>query len=530
LTATLANSGQAAPFSLPVTTGAIPGELKTGRRFVLWRWVCRDGKWTKPPFQADGRAARVDTPSTWASFDSALAAYESGGFDGIGRVLAQGDGLAGADLDGCRDPETGEIEPWAQELIDMLPTCWEVSPSGRGVRAWVLGTLPPGSRRKGKVELYDQGRFLTLTGHPVEGTAALVEPCQDQLEQLHRHVFAAPEPRPAPASPSGPARLRVPDDELLDRARGSKNGGTFAQLFDQGDLSRHEGDHSAADLALCCTLAFWTNGDPVAVDRLFRRSALMREKWDRRHYADGRTYGQATVDRALDMVREGWRPSARLTVHGRAVGGQSPRPAGGGGEAGTPASARTTDDEVPLELRVMLTNPRTWYLTLPGLREIRLATSDLDLWRRIELACRDQLITEPTWRPRSKEHWQLVVGRLMQTVEIQQPPPEFTQTGRLRDLVRRFAGKSSPDKDALTKHKAYHDEEEGLLLFRINDFLVTVREAGEKDLTPPLVLEGLRELGGELRRVRVNGPQLRVMALPDSILADESEEGVAEDA
>jgi len=41
-------------------------------------------------------------------------------------------------------------------------------------------------------------------------------------------------------------------------------------------------DHSRADLALCGMLAFWCGGDPERIDRLFRRSDLMREKWDRR--------------------------------------------------------------------------------------------------------------------------------------------------------------------------------------------------------------------------------------------------------
>ncbi|MFQ7644172.1 hypothetical protein, partial [Ruthenibacterium lactatiformans] len=39
--------------------------------------------------------------------------------------------------------------------------------------------------------------------------------------------------------------------------------------------------HSEADIALCNALAWWTNCDAARVDRLFRQSGLMREKWDR---------------------------------------------------------------------------------------------------------------------------------------------------------------------------------------------------------------------------------------------------------
>ena len=36
------------------------------------------------------------------------------------------------------------------------------------------------------------------------------------------------------------------------------------------------------------------------MDRLFRRSGLMRPKWDEVHHADGRTYGEGTIDLSLN--------------------------------------------------------------------------------------------------------------------------------------------------------------------------------------------------------------------------------------
>ncbi len=62
-------------------------------------------------------------------------------------------------------------------------------------------------------------------------------------------------------------------------------------------------------MALCCLLAFWTGGDAQRVDRLFRQSGLMRDKWDEVHYADGRTYGEVTVQRALRVTDERYDPS-----------------------------------------------------------------------------------------------------------------------------------------------------------------------------------------------------------------------------
>lgn len=99
------------------------------------------------------------------------------------------------------------------------------------------------------------------------------------------------------------------DDELLRRACEASNGDRFERLFRYGDTSLHQGDSSAADLALCNGLAFWTKKDAGRMDRIFRRSALLRPKWDERHSVDGRTYGEMTIDRAIAGCSETYRGS-----------------------------------------------------------------------------------------------------------------------------------------------------------------------------------------------------------------------------
>jgi hypothetical protein len=299
------------PTALRMQPEAIPLELKTGRRFVLWRWTWIESKkkWTKPPLQANGRPAKATDPSTWTTYEKALAVYLRGGFDGFGLVLTKKDGLTGIDLDDCCDPNTMVIESWAMAVVARFQTYAELSPSGTGIRIWLKGELPPAGRKKGQVEVYDDLRFLTITGHRLPDTTTAIEHRQYELLAFHREVFGEPKPAPDVRRDTEPISLEVPDEELLKRARAAKNGAEFAALFDSGDLSRHEGDHSRADLALCCSLCFWTNGNAEAIDRLFRRSALMRPKWDESHFGDGRTYGQATVTKAQGLVREGWRPA-----------------------------------------------------------------------------------------------------------------------------------------------------------------------------------------------------------------------------
>jgi putative DNA primase/helicase len=74
------------------------------------------------------------------------------------------------------------------------------------------------------------------------------------------------------------------DETVLRLALNARNGEKFGRLF-AGDTSGHAGDDSRADLALCGILAFWTQ-DPEQIDRLFRRSGLYREKWERADYRE----------------------------------------------------------------------------------------------------------------------------------------------------------------------------------------------------------------------------------------------------
>src|SRR5207302_522329 len=79
---------------------------------------------------------------------------------------------------------------------------------------------------------------------------------------------------PANGTPHG-----LTDDEILCRARTAANGDKFRRLWG-GDTGGYVSP-SEADLSLCSLLAFWTGPDAERIDRLFRKSGLMREKWTR---------------------------------------------------------------------------------------------------------------------------------------------------------------------------------------------------------------------------------------------------------
>jgi primase-polymerase (primpol)-like protein len=89
------------------------------------------------------------------------------------------------------------------------------------------------------------------------------------------------------------------DAHTLARAYAARNGAKFGALW-RGDWSGYP-SQSEADQALCNHLAFWTQGDPAAIDRLFRRSGLYRDKWDTRR--GDATYGSRTIATALGAYR-----------------------------------------------------------------------------------------------------------------------------------------------------------------------------------------------------------------------------------
>src|SRR5262249_27375821 len=156
--------------------------------------------------------------------------------------------------------------------------------------------LPPGlgGRKKGDIELYAFKRYLTVTGHRVKGALHTVEPRQEAITELYAQLWGEEDKSNAKTAGDGNGEWHPTDEELLDKAFAAANGDKLKRLF-EGDITGYR-SHSEADLALCSVLAFWTD-DPAQIDRIFRSSRLMREKWDKK---DGAwTYGERTIEKAL---------------------------------------------------------------------------------------------------------------------------------------------------------------------------------------------------------------------------------------
>src|SRR5262249_31383812 len=130
----------------------------------------------------------------------------------------------------------------------------------------------------GEVEIYDSLRYFTVTGCHLEGTPTTIESRLAELAEVYLKVFG-PWEQEQQASQSSATPVDLTDEQLLAKAMASKHGERFRAAW-EGNVSLFGNDDSRADWYLCRRLAFWTNRDRQRMDRLFRQSKLMRDKWD----------------------------------------------------------------------------------------------------------------------------------------------------------------------------------------------------------------------------------------------------------
>ncbi len=177
----------------------VPPDLKAIPRWVLWRW----SGGTKIPTRPNSMdAVSAHDPVHWMTFDAALEALcrtkpgwraISGHGGGLGFMPSTDDDVVFVDLDGCRDPATGEIARWAQEASSLFGDAYtEVSPSQTGLRILCRGPVQPARSKlqaqvdvpdgdltvDGKaayVEAYALGQFCTVTGQHYSGRSELVD-------------------------------------------------------------------------------------------------------------------------------------------------------------------------------------------------------------------------------------------------------------------------------------------------------------------------------------------------------------------
>lgn len=287
----------------------IPDELKACRQ-----WICHKKKIPKSPLY-NGNANPTD-PATWGSYEQAIRAISRYGYSGIGFVFAADSPYCGIDIDHCIDPETGEINPNALDIVETMDSYTEHSPSGTGLHIIYKGAEHPEWKKKIKdalgggsdLEMYQSGRYFTVTGNKY-GTQSIINE-RDSFAGLVQETYMnadskdnrSENPTQLHYSPST-LHTQLSNSEIIALASRSNKG--FPALY-SGDTSSYGNDESRADAALCAIIAFYTK-DAAQIDRIFRSGGLMRDKWDRKTGAS--TYGAITIENALKTVKAQYDPS-----------------------------------------------------------------------------------------------------------------------------------------------------------------------------------------------------------------------------
>ena len=279
----------------------IPQELKNNASFCVWKMEKRQGKPTKVPYNPKtGALARTNDPATFSDFGTAMKTYALGGWDGIGYRVSEG--IGAIDIDHCIR-EDGSLNDVAASIMSFFPDAYfERSPSGTGLRGFFR--LSPDfaydktvyyiNNRKHGLEVYLPGatnRFVTVTGD-VYRTGSVTrndEALQNALDTFMRRANRMEGNRIEACS-------YLTDEQVIDHASRSESGEKFKALMD-GNWEDGYDSQSDADMALVSILAFWCGNVEEQIDRIFRTSGLMREKWDRR--TGDATYGQITIRNAI---------------------------------------------------------------------------------------------------------------------------------------------------------------------------------------------------------------------------------------
>ena len=295
------------------------------------------GGYDKPPINPYTlRNGYTDRAESLATFDEAVAqigktaTLNVKGYDepvetpvvGVG-IAFGGTGLCGIDLDNVTEKRTDgsgkySVTDEALEIMQALKTYTEISPSGNGIHLLFMGSLPEGVKKlakpkldvwdteKAEYQLFDSG-YMTVSGDVVGGK--LRDDVDELVAQIYEKYFREVEPirelstqRPTTAPAKLPSSVvssgtvtrerwlyevrRLSDADLMKRIYESgSTGAKVRALYESGDLSAHNDNHSEADLALCALLYGFT-GDRDRTERLFRSSALYRATGKSRSYLE----------------------------------------------------------------------------------------------------------------------------------------------------------------------------------------------------------------------------------------------------
>lgn len=287
------------------------------------RWCVRTPE--KVPFIGLNSPGHQNNPAEWQTYEDMkrLADQYGNRFAGLGFFLSEREAdsdlvIGTIDID-AHHTDNGEENALTKELLAFFSgTYIERSPSGNGYHVLFnmdRGRIPldakgsPAYKQKNaanELEIYvgtATNRYMTFTGDRVSDGDIITDQTENVLAFIARYMQ-----RDVKTGVRSKAKERLPevvyqeplnageiDKRLAFARRQGRRGERFARLYDQGELIAD--DRSLTDWRLLKELVYWLGPDPAAIDYAFRRSALMRDKWD--ELRKGGTFGQMRIESAL---------------------------------------------------------------------------------------------------------------------------------------------------------------------------------------------------------------------------------------
>lgn len=214
-----------------------------------------------------GGAASSNNPDTWGTAAQAWSAKKRYGWAGIGYVFTIGAGVVGVDLDDCFD-ENNRLSDEARQIVQLLNSYTERSPSGKGLHILVCGSIPNSVKRPG-FEMYNELRYFTVTGNQYGASEFSCNDIADRQGQLEA-LFAVyddfnarampPQPRPVTAQTTDEAEIAKALSHIP--AQGDYNSDWLPVL-----MAVHDALPDDRGVAL---VESWSPGYPGEVARKFR--------------------------------------------------------------------------------------------------------------------------------------------------------------------------------------------------------------------------------------------------------------------
>lgn len=252
----------------------VPDAMKSLKNWCVFRTKYnpeteRQDKFVISP--TDGKWAKTNDPDTWVDFETAIKYAEENDCAGLSFALDGKCGITCIDLDKSISKD-GKLTESAEKLTqELAETYTETSVSGNGIHIFVADDILRKTYKNradlpdGEIEVYDSGRFISMTGNMRSKSNALSNCPTATMTWLHGTLgkkIAERENKPR-------GGVGQSDNDVIERIRRSKRGNDFDTLMSGGAIT---GDKSRDDMILLNMLAFFTDCDRAQMESIFLSS------------------------------------------------------------------------------------------------------------------------------------------------------------------------------------------------------------------------------------------------------------------